>query len=128
MFPELDRYDDRREALRALTHARASSGQLTMVLWIVPIAIAIVLFTEFVLVPRGLTWWGNVIFWPTVVFYPSVCLWLRRQRIRVDLRRQLAERGIPICIQCGYDTRGLTEHRCPECGTPFEPIEPKPRP
>jgi hypothetical protein len=24
------------------------------------------------------------------------------------------------CATCGYDLRGLPEHRCPECGTPFE--------
>jgi ribosomal protein L37E len=23
------------------------------------------------------------------------------------------------CIQCGYNLFGLTEPRCPECGTPF---------
>ena len=26
-----------------------------------------------------------------------------------------------ICVQCGYLLRGLTEPRCPECGTPFDP-------
>jgi len=123
MFPELERFDDRRDAAKALNQARATSGQYYAVLWIVPIAIAIVLFTEFVLVPRGLNWWGNVIFWPTVVFYPSVCLWMRRRRIRIELRRQLVDRGIPICIHCGYDTRRLPENRCPECGKAFEPVE-----
>jgi len=23
------------------------------------------------------------------------------------------------CLECGYDLRGQTEPRCPECGTPF---------
>ncbi len=27
----------------------------------------------------------------------------------------------PECVACGYDLRGLTEPRCPECGTPFDP-------
>lgn len=26
-----------------------------------------------------------------------------------------------FCLQCGYFLRGLTEARCPECGTPFDP-------
>lgn len=26
----------------------------------------------------------------------------------------------PICSTCGYNLHGLTEPRCPECGTPFE--------
>jgi hypothetical protein len=25
-----------------------------------------------------------------------------------------------LCIKCSYSLRGLTEPRCPECGTPFE--------
>lgn len=25
------------------------------------------------------------------------------------------------CRSCGYDLRGLSESRCPECGTPFDP-------
>jgi hypothetical protein len=28
--------------------------------------------------------------------------------------------GWPLCRQCGYDLRGQTEPRCPECGTPFD--------
>lgn len=124
LFPELDRFEQRKDAAKALTQARAASGEYYIVLWIVPIAIGIVLFTEFVLVPIGLNWMGNIIFWPTVVIYPSVCLWLRRRRIRYHLREQLAQSGVPICIQCGYDIRGLPENRCPECGTKFEPIPP----
>lgn len=27
------------------------------------------------------------------------------------------------CLRCGYSLRGLTENRCPECGTPFDPQE-----
>ncbi len=30
-------------------------------------------------------------------------------------------KGSNTCITCGYNLRGLTEPRCPECGTPFEP-------
>ena len=30
-------------------------------------------------------------------------------------RRELGE-----CLKCGYSLHGLTEPRCPECGTPFE--------
>jgi hypothetical protein len=29
-------------------------------------------------------------------------------------------RDAGTCAQCGYDLRGLTSSRCPECGTPFE--------
>jgi len=29
------------------------------------------------------------------------------------------------CKRCGYDLRDLGEHRCPECGRPFDPQRPK---
>ena len=38
--------------------------------------------------------------------------------LRPYMRKALDER---ICKQCGYWLIGLTEPRCPECGTPFDP-------
>ncbi len=46
--------------------------------------------------------------------------WLWRNRCQRFLRHQLVASGIPICLKCGYDLRGQTEARCPECGTPFD--------
>jgi len=43
-----------------------------------------------------------------------------RRRIQHSLRQQLIARGTPICLHCGYDLRGQTEPRCPECGTAFD--------
>ncbi len=31
-----------------------------------------------------------------------------------------------FCVECGYNLRGLTELRCPECNTPFEKCSAKP--
>lgn len=45
---------------------------------------------------------------------------LMKQRIYLSLRRQLRDRGIPLCMGCGYDLRGQIEPRCPECGRPIE--------
>ncbi|MBN1510852.1 MAG: hypothetical protein JXB13_02465 [Phycisphaerae bacterium] len=28
------------------------------------------------------------------------------------------------CAECGYDLTGLSENRCPECATPFDPPDP----
>lgn len=28
------------------------------------------------------------------------------------------------CLSCKYDLTHLTEHRCPECGRPFDPSDP----
>ena len=47
-------------------------------------------------------------------------LCLRAAR-RASARRLTALQAEGICIHCGYDLRGLTENRCPECGRPFGP-------
>jgi hypothetical protein len=36
-------------------------------------------------------------------------------------RRASARECQPTCAKCGYDLRGLTIARCPECGEPFHP-------
>lgn len=36
-------------------------------------------------------------------------------------RIKLIERG--FCAACGYDLRGLSQTRCPECASPFDPAE-----
>ena len=46
--------------------------------------------------------------------------WFWRHRLRRYLREQLVARGIPVCVKCGYDLRGQSVPRCPECGTPFD--------
>ncbi|MGD8453252.1 MAG: hypothetical protein PVJ57_15655 [Phycisphaerae bacterium] len=45
-----------------------------------------------------------------------------RKRSRRFLRQCLIERGVPVCLHCGYDLRGQTAPRCPECGQPFDPM------
>ncbi len=37
------------------------------------------------------------------------------------LREQLVAKGVPICLHCGYDLRGRSDPRCPECGKAFDP-------
>jgi hypothetical protein len=55
----------------------------------------------------------------TVVMF--VAFWVTLQRIvrrpvQRQIRRLLRERGITLCIECGYDLRAHTGGRCPECG------------
>ena len=49
-----------------------------------------------------------------------VTRWLTRTRTQRFLRERLVANGIPVCMSCGYDLRGQTEARCPECGTAFD--------
>ena len=48
-------------------------------------------------------------------------LWMSRASLRKSVRRKLAERGVLVCLHCGYDLRGQTVCRCPECGKAFDP-------
>ena len=36
--------------------------------------------------------------------------------LQLSIRRTLVERGIPVCITCGYNLRGNVSGVCPECG------------
>jgi hypothetical protein len=47
--------------------------------------------------------------------------WAWRKPMRRHLRRRLVALGVPVCLECGYDLRGQTEARCPECGAAFDP-------
>lgn len=38
-----------------------------------------------------------------------------------DLRVKLLEAGVPVCLGCGYNLRGLKAARCPECGRGLDP-------
>ena len=45
---------------------------------------------------------------------------IMRSIVHRNLRTQLVKQGVKICVKCGYNLHGLTEPRCPECGTPFD--------
>ncbi len=50
----------------------------------------------------------------------GIAIWFTRRDIRRRLRAQLAKKGIPVCIPCGYDLTGNISGTCPECGTAVE--------
>jgi hypothetical protein len=67
---------------------------------------------------------------------PGWC-WVRQQArellqtMKVPLREPLIDwltyvpaRRSRYCTQCGYDLRGNTSNRCPECGRGFDPADP----
>ena len=51
---------------------------------------------------------------------PGIGLWSMRRHTRRHLRVQLAKKGIPVCIPCGYNLKGNASGVCPECGTKIE--------
>ena len=54
----------------------------------------------------------NTLFYAALLWLPLYAPFALRRRFR---RR----RG--CCIKCGYDLRGATHDRCPECGAPYSP-------
>jgi hypothetical protein len=46
----------------------------------------------------------------------GLTVWLVRNRLTRNLRRELIERGLPTCLVCGYDLTGNVSGTCPECG------------
>ncbi len=38
----------------------------------------------------------------------------------VPHHRRRKRKKLGLCVKCGYNLKGLTEPRCPECNTPFE--------
>ncbi|RMF71560.1 MAG: hypothetical protein D6744_17760 [Planctomycetota bacterium] len=47
--------------------------------------------------------------------------WTVRRPMRRYVREYLIRSGVPICVACGYDLRGLGDPRCPECGAACDP-------
>ena len=46
--------------------------------------------------------------------------WMRR-----SLRLHIRSLGVPLCLECGYDLRGLEESiACPECGSSIKGMDP----
>jgi len=57
----------------------------------------------------GLVFGGTALLW---VFGPGLVLLYKRERHRQRLL-------LPVCIECGYDLRGISVDKCPECGKPI---------
>ncbi len=126
LYPELKLLDPEARA-RVMTQAnrRVLRGWR---LWLVALAA----LTGFLAVPtvmqltndwvplvRSIARWTYPIAALLVFFFGVYFLW--HTSFRDHIRSAIIARGIPICRRCGYDLTGLTEPRCPECGTPFEP-------
>lgn len=126
LYPELERFADANEAERLLEGYHVFRTR-----HVVGIIIAVLLVSAVgvlgITIPfehhRGIPFWSMAA--PGVIIETAGVVaaleWIRFRRSRRYLREQLQVRGVPICIACGYDLRGLTEPRCPECGTAFDP-------
>lgn len=47
--------------------------------------------------------------------------YLASNALRRGIRAYLCQHGQPMCLECGYNLRGLVTPRCPECGISYDP-------
>ena len=48
---------------------------------------------------------------------------LKKDRLTKFVQRQNPAGAMKYCLGCSYCLEGLTEHRCPECGRRFDPVD-----
>ncbi len=127
VFPELERFENDRERKQILKQC----SRKTMLNWkricvfVAAIALLVLAVTVLRVQIRGMinlpTWVSSGLIGGFVGgLIGGTFQWYLRNSMRKYLREQLIARGVPICLHCGYDLRGQTEPRCPECGKAFD--------
>lgn len=123
LIPETALFDDADEVHGILN---SSSGSLRsflvfgggLVVWTLVVASGSCLLEALL----GLSRWHASLAILSVAM-PAGSYWLFNYGLRRPFQRALREalqgKGIPICIDCGYDLRGQAEARCSECGRQF---------
>lgn len=130
MYPELERYETS-DAAKAAWRAAWWRVLRTLRFWaigIVLIGVAPASISLFIVYARRLlsipippVLWGGLIGGVIGGFMGLGFQLAFRTPVRRSLREDLVCKGVPICVNCGYDLRGLEEPRCPECGEAFDP-------
>jgi hypothetical protein len=123
-LPETSRLPEQRE--RSLVAARV----LRMLGFTGPrgFLVGAFLFVPSVLIARELSGLLRVGYGWLVPFwavYAAACICVQvlmavavRRSVRRRVRKELSERGLPVCAACGYDLTGNVSGTCPECGQP----------
>ncbi len=126
-YPEIDLFDSHQAAKDAMKAwhkqlAKKPSFYLVLVGYTFGVGgcVAAILtwVHRWVAVPPGM--YGGILGGITGGSGTVAMAWFWRRRVRRFLRERLLALGVPICLKCGYDLRGQTTPRCPECGTPFD--------
>lgn len=127
-FPELSLFETEEERLQVLEELHWSR-----VIWTLPKFWVITLtggVLGFCVSMRGSTFLSQYLAPRTaallmcipmfLIFIPALGLvtsYFLRKGTALAIRRRLNEKGMSLCLECGYDLRGQVEPRCPECGT-----------
>ena len=127
LYPELGLVEDREERHRIFKTAERKLFRNWRA-WVVALPVTtlvILLMNEGRLIlqstPYFTPWLALLLFFFAMLAYISfVSTFVFVKPMRQSIRKQLLERGIPVCRNCGYYLRGLPEPRCPECGAAFD--------
>lgn len=126
LLPELGMFDDPSEAQLALREAiKAPYRSLRFWFFLFAYALWVGAFSRWLtrlVQPLSVAWELLPLFVNGFVAGLGVLVAMLlpcRAQVRRRLRVRLNACGRAICIPCGYDLRGQTNTRCPECGTAF---------
>ncbi len=127
LYPELSLVEDRDERHRIFKTAERKLFTNWRA-WVVALpvtTVVILLLHEGRLILQSTKyiapWMALIVFLFAVLAYISfVSTFVFVKPMRRSIRKQLLDRGIPVCCNCGYYLRGLPEPRCPECGASFD--------
>ena len=126
LFPELERFPSRaaEQEARATAH-RKYRGNVFIVFWIVPGCAVLLLAHSYILPRSGISHKAQgyvyILLLVVVLLLGIIGSFMPyRRKVRLSLRRQLVDQGVPICIPCGYNLTGNVSGVCPECSTVVE--------
>lgn len=124
LIPELAAFDDPEEVHRILEKTSARPRSIAVIVAFIGgifllIYLARSFFAPLVGIPAGV---AQGILQPIGMI--GGAYWMYNHGLRKPfqhaLRCALREKGVPLCLNCGYDLHGLPGNRCPECGRPFD--------
>jgi len=138
VWPEMALVRDNRERAELMRRFRWRffGGNIWFYVYVLGVMVISLLLTIYAkpLCARAAAWlgipaivlYGLLLVAIVIAYYLGISLlWARS--IRVAIREHLQQTGVAVCIGCGYDCRGLSEARCPECGRTFPAELLKPR-
>lgn len=126
-FPELERFPSIADRGRAWAEA-GQAAQRRAGFWMPLMVLAGVgiMLGSYLLAPLAYeAWvpWFTAAAYSLFVFGLLAIPALYSRYIGQSLRTHLNTFGVRVCVPCGYDLRGTTEPRCPECGAmPILPV------
>ena len=119
ILPELILFEPGPERQRMLHEA--VSGNRTRLAAFLSVVVATGLFVLWdKLVASVPSRWSVYILFALCLIGFGIAVWFTWQDIRRRLRAELAKKGVPICVPCGYNLTGNVSGVCPECGTKIE--------